>query len=719
MLDTTQHTTMMSFPNARNSLRRWNEELGERKIPVPVAVELRHCLPPAIDASTSSTQASAVPPSMKTSLFPPPPVQDGDSGGHDEASPTPGAKNTALKGDKEGHDQNEDVVPNHPSSPESPTTAGGGDDEEDLMGSINDNENNPARWYRPQHDANLLPRLRLDVVVDDDSVSSSTPDQGVTVSSNAAATILYSQTTMTAAVHPSWEHLDERINVSTQPNASTLSSSFSSKPIQRPWWEQDALYKSMRMQLFVVPKNEVDNKQGEPAHESPSCFMDVPLHPSLLHRIDDGRSNDSPTTDDFEAPNNNLPSDLLLPPNALLVHFSDGSVRCPLSLFQILWESEQLEEAPPVEDFSRFEDDVFRTLDGVDHTPQRRQRTASSLLDQDYEELQRTQEEGSLMPYMSPASPSLVVGTTHGNGNQEAPSIPEGGSNPGTSQPVQAKPAPAPPPLAIPFFEHQEIEARKADLMAERDLLRRLIEAEEAALEEDCQNLKEERTALADLVEECHTLESEMGLVHTELHHQEQKLAEEEFCSEAMSIKLVRELPTVYPITLSSNGGYMIRGLRLPVDIYTTTVPEEEVSAALGYCAHLVFMIAKYLNIPLRHRILCNSSRSAIQQDGVGVFPLFLGRLNVKALEREQVDKGLRLLGVSVNCILVHVGLLSTSNMGLTGAEDGSRVALEASTQQRQQNQNIEQAHILARLETISKFVRMGRTSRSKKQAPA
>jgi hypothetical protein len=101
----------------------------------------------------------------------------------------------------------------------------------------------------------------------------------------------------------------------------------------------------------------------------------------------------------------------------------------------------------------------------------------------------------------------------------------------------------------------------------------------------------------------------------------------------------------------------VIRGLRLPVDIYTTTVPEEEINASLGYCAHLVFMIAKYLTIPLRHRIFCNSSRSAIQQDGVGVFPLFLGRMVARSLEREQVDRGARLLGANVNCVLMHLGM--------------------------------------------------------------
>jgi hypothetical protein len=120
------------------------------------------------------------------------------------------------------------------------------------------------------------------------------------------------------------------------------------------------------------------------------------------------------------------------------------------------------------------------------------------------------------------------------------------------------------------------------------------------------------------------------------------------------------------------------------VDIYTTGILEEEVNASLGYCAHLIFMVAKYLTIQLRHRIFCNGSRSAIELDGVGVFPLFLGRLAARALEREQVDRGARLLGTNVDCILMHLNLLPSSSSSL------------------------QQYHILARLQIILNFVAEG-----------
>ena len=88
---------------------------------------------------------------------------------------------------------------------------------------------------------------------------------------------------------------------------------------------------------------------------------------------------------------------------------------------------------------------------------------------------------------------------------------------------------------------------------------------------------------------------------------------------------------------------------RLPVDLYTTVVPEIEISAALGFCCHLIVMMSKYLSVQLRHRIYCNSSRSVIQQDGAAIHPLFTTR----GVEREQLDRGLALLDADVDCILM------------------------------------------------------------------
>ena len=128
-------------------------------------------------------------------------------------------------------------------------------------------------------------------------------------------------------------------------------------------------------------------------------------------------------------------------------------------------------------------------------------------------------------------------------------------------------------------------------------------------------------------------------------------------------MKLVRELRTIYPILLDSQKGFLIRGLRLPVDILTTAVPEDEISAALGFCCHLVFMLAKYLSISMRYRIFCNSSRSAIQSNGTSFLPLFLAR----SVEREHLEQGMWLLGENIDCMLITLGIEFTPGSHILG----------------------------------------------------
>ena len=144
-----------------------------------------------------------------------------------------------------------------------------------------------------------------------------------------------------------------------------------------------------------------------------------------------------------------------------------------------------------------------------------------------------------------------------------------------------------------------------------------------------------------------------MELIELESQNQGAAFRQYLFRKEAQQMKLLRELQMVYPITLDPKKGYLIRDSRLPVDIYTTTVPEEEISAALGFCCHLVFMTSKYLTISLRYRLFCNSSRSAIQMEANTFLPLFTAR----SVEREHLERGMDLLGANVDCILMNLGI--------------------------------------------------------------
>jgi hypothetical protein len=199
----------------------------------------------------------------------------------------------------------------------------------------------------------------------------------------------------------------------------------------------------------------------------------------------------------------------------------------------------------------------------------------------------------------------------------------------------------------------------------------------------------------------------------------------------AQQVRLLRELRTIYPIRrrrrpapLASRGGappppttssdsdndaFTIRGLPIPhpgKDLFAGTtmttsyyaatltsavgsVGEDDLSAALGHLCHVVSMLSKYLTIPLRYRLICNSSRSAVQDEdchsdyyyhtasnaaGVAsplssipassgssssggastsgnkkalLFPLFQAR----PIEREQVEHGVLLLERNVECL--------------------------------------------------------------------
>ena len=652
------------FPDARISLRRWSV-YAETKIPIPMAITLHNFIAP----SSPSTNDTAEEPLVTAAT---------EAAARERLNSTDNAfvESLAARERISSTDSNASV-PYHQycaESQQSPSCSPSKEEDASRRG----------MWQhrQAQHNNNLLPRLRLEITAKEDYASS---EQQTTTK------VVYSQRSPPVpSLHPSWEHLDEGISIDECED----------------WWNQNELYKSMKVGLSVLSSNSNSDENNNNRDED--CFLEAYLHPSFLERIDLGRKKDG-DEDDLDR-NSLLPPGL--PPNALLIHFSDGSIRCPPHIYQILSDNYSL-EPPPVEDFSRFEDDVFATLDHVKQTPQRPQnRSVSSLLDQDdsdndYDSSNNHPDEASgnsttngnlprdetsaLHPSTPPRS---GFGKTNNNGrtkrNQKYPQHEEAASFP---------------------FNEQEIE--KEERRQEKLDLLRLIVEEERALEEDIDCLRAEQLTLTHLVEEVQSVERDISKVKAELQKQLVALEKEEILKESQSIKLLRDLRDIYPITQDSTPrlsssvggiiqstrgpagrtdkdggitGYLIRGLRLPTDIYTTTISEEEVNTSLGYCAHLVFMVAKYLAIPLRHRIFCNGSRSAIELDSVGIFPLFLGRLAARALEREQVDRGARLLGTNVDCILMHLGLMSSPS-------------------------TLPPIHILARLQSVFDFVAEGRST--------
>lgn len=142
------------------------------------------------------------------------------------------------------------------------------------------------------------------------------------------------------------------------------------------------------------------------------------------------------------------------------------------------------------------------------------------------------------------------------------------------------------------------------------------------------------------------------------------------FHFETHRLHLLKHLQGIFPIKLVrltvENGTaanlsppphqYTIAGIPLPDDIHHPATSDDQVSTALGFTCHLMALISKYLAIPMRYRIVCNSSRSLIideRKDGIKsnavAYPLFRER---GAVDKEQLDYGLILIMRNADMLL-------------------------------------------------------------------
>jgi len=131
------------------------------------------------------------------------------------------------------------------------------------------------------------------------------------------------------------------------------------------------------------------------------------------------------------------------------------------------------------------------------------------------------------------------------------------------------------------------------------------------------------------------------------------KFSHAEFLISTRQSKLIKELSQIYPIKSLSQNRYAIRNLEIPTDLnnlfQSSTHDDQHISSALGYTTHAVYMCSKYLSLPLRYKLVCNASRSAVQGDQNGnLFPLFKDKV-----EKEQFDMAVILLDRNVDCLLL------------------------------------------------------------------
>jgi UV radiation resistance-associated gene protein len=79
--------------------------------------------------------------------------------------------------------------------------------------------------------------------------------------------------------------------------------------------------------------------------------------------------------------------------------------------------------------------------------------------------------------------------------------------------------------------------------------------------------------------------------------------------------RICLDLQTIYPIESIDEEplSFKIRGIRLPASGKFEGTPEEQVATALGWTAHLVYLLSGYLYVPLRYPVQPVGGRSLIR----------------------------------------------------------------------------------------------------------
>lgn len=209
------------------------------------------------------------------------------------------------------------------------------------------------------------------------------------------------------------------------------------------------------------------------------------------------------------------------------------------------------------------------------------------------------------------------------------------------------------------------------DLVKQRDALRmRIAQLKEesttakATLKADEDILKATRT---ELLPRSRTLaRSQVALLGAkqQLSNQETKALEKEkeilrTLKESYEFRrwyLVAQIRTIYTIQQSQDGKSLsVNGFKLPNSDFTGC-DEEQIATALGYVSHILYLAAKYLEVPLRYPMIPMCSRSMIldeiSQQTSPKFPLYS-----RGVDRTRFEYAVFLLNKNLEQLLNSQGL--------------------------------------------------------------
>lgn len=148
-----------------------------------------------------------------------------------------------------------------------------------------------------------------------------------------------------------------------------------------------------------------------------------------------------------------------------------------------------------------------------------------------------------------------------------------------------------------------------------------------------------------------------------------EEISRAKFLFEVRQLKLISEIQALYPIE-RHDGIDHIRGLEFPND--HSLVDDDHISSALGYVAHLIILLAKYLELPLRYPIAYAASKSLIRDPMLAGASVIVGQsatlpLYRKGVERDKFEKALTLLQKNIEQIVHSVGLNYNAKSGMLG----------------------------------------------------
>jgi hypothetical protein len=131
------------------------------------------------------------------------------------------------------------------------------------------------------------------------------------------------------------------------------------------------------------------------------------------------------------------------------------------------------------------------------------------------------------------------------------------------------------------------------------------------------------------------------------------------FLLDTRQLVLIGELQTLYPIEKVRSGGaqysnrYAIRGLEMPA-MDCPQRDEEQLTTALGFLVHLLCLLSKYMEIPMRYQMLYFSSRSMVRDAVLGQsMPLYR-----KDIEAPRFRRAVQWLGRNVAQLMSARGLV-------------------------------------------------------------